>query len=412
MNSVVTGAVPGRLIDVTQDYSFRHDVALEPDPFMTRMRREEPIARVAMPYGSGPCWLVTRYCDVQLVTSDRRFSRAALVGKDFPRITPAPIAQSEAINLMDPPVLNRIRRLAAHAFGPRQLERLSPWVQAMVDESLAAMTAAGPPADVVSHLSDRLPLATICELLDVPESDRPQLRAWAMAMMAMTPQGRAAAAEAKQHLRAYFDGLTARRRAAPGEDLLSALATAQIGTEELTDAELAVLAMLLMVTGHDTTTYDISNIVFTLLTHPAQLAELRARPQLLEQAIEELLRYIPFRQGVGIPRVALEDVTIDGVTIRAGDTVHVSYLTANRDELAYDRPDELDFERPSPPAHLAFGYGMHHCLGSHLARLMLRTSIGSLLARFPTLHLAVPAAEVRWNTQSIWRYPLTLPVAW
>ncbi|MGV9884648.1 cytochrome P450 [Streptomyces sp. NPDC003006] len=379
---------------------------------MTRMRREEPIARVDMPYGSGPCWLVTRYADVQLVTSDRRFSRAALVGKDFPRITPAPIAQSEAINLMDPPVLNRIRRLATHAFGPRQLDRLTPWVRAMVDECLAGMEAAGPPADVVSHLADRLPLATICELLDIPAPDRPQLRAWAMAMMAMTPDSRSAAADAKQQLRVYFDELTTRRRAEPGEDLLSALATARIGDERLTDAELAVLAMLLMVTGHDTTTYDISNFVFTLLTHPAQLGRLQEAPELLDQAIDELLRYVPFRQGVGIPRVALEDVTIDGVTIRAGETVHVSYLTANRDELAYDRPDELDFERPSPPAHLAFGYGMHHCLGSHLALLMLRTSIGGLLSRFPTLRLAVPVEEVRWNTQSIWRYPLALPVAW
>ncbi|MFJ9041853.1 cytochrome P450 [Streptomyces sp. NPDC102406] len=379
---------------------------------MTRMREQEPIARVEMPYGSGACWLVTRYADVRLVTSDRRFSRAALVGKDFPRITPAPIAQDEAINLMDPPVLNRIRRLAAHAFGPRQIDRLRPWVQAMVDESVEAMATQGAPADVVTHLSDRLPLATICELLDIPEQDRPRLRAWAMAMMAMTPQGRADAAEAKKQLRVYFDELTAHRRAEPGDDLLSALATARIDDEVLTPAELSVLAMLLTVTGHDTTTYDISNIAFTLLTHPEQLGQLRENPALLDQAIEEMLRYIPFRQGVGIPRVALEDVTIDGVTIRAGDTVHVSYLTANRDGRAYERPDELDFERSSPPAHLAFGHGMHHCLGSHLARLMLRTSIGTLLARFPDLRLAVPVDEVRWNTQSIWRYPLALPVEW
>ncbi|QKW47912.1 cytochrome P450 [Streptomyces microflavus] len=379
---------------------------------MTRMQKEQPIARVVMPYGSGTCWLVTRYADVQLVTSDRRFSRAALAGKDFPRITPAPIAQSEAINLMDPPVLARIRRLVTHAFGPRQIDRLRPWVQATVDDCLAEMAASAPQADVVSQLSERLPLATICELLGIPLPDRPQLRTWATAMMDMTPHGRAAATQAKQQLRAYFDALAVARRASPGEDLLSELAVAQIGTETLTEAELAVMAMLLTVTGHDTTTYDISNIVFTLLTHPAQLGQLRARPQLLDQAIEELLRYIPFRQGVGIPRVALENVTIDGVTIEAGDTVHVSYLTANRDDLVYDRPDEIDFERPSPPAHMAFGYGMHHCLGSHLARLMLRTSIGTLLTRFPALHLSLPVEEVRWNTQSIWRYPLALPVQW
>lgn len=395
-----------------QDYLFRHDVALEPDPVLARLRREEPIARVRMPYGSGACWLVTRYADVQLVTSDRRFSRAALVGADFPRITPAPIAQDDAINLMDQPALGRIRRLVTQAFGPRQLDRLRPWIRQTVDDCLAAMARDGAPADIVAHLADPLPLATICELLDVPATDRHQLREWAQAMMAMTPDSRPAAARAKQQLRAYFDVLTAERRAAPGEDLISALATARVGDETLADPELAALAMLLTITGHDTTTNDISNIVFTLLTHPAQLGQVRARPELLEQAIEELLRHIPFRQGVGIPRVALEDVTIDGVTIRAGDTVHVSYLTANRDELVYDRPDELDFERPAPPAHMAFGYGMHHCLGSHLARLQLRTAVAGLLAAFPTLQLAVPADEVRWNTQSIWRYPLTLPVAW
>ncbi|MFG2873804.1 cytochrome P450 [Streptomyces sp. NPDC048337] len=379
---------------------------------MTSLRREEPVARVEMPYGSGPCWLVTRYADVQLVTSDRRFSRAALIGADFPRITPAPIAQPEAINLMDPPVLARVRRLVTHAFGPRQLDRMGPWVRSRVDALLSAMEAEGPGADLAEHLAGRLPLETICELLGIPAEDRPRLRGRAIAMMTMTPEARDAAVAAKQELRGYFDALTAVRRTAPGEDLLSALATARIGDETLTDGELAVLAQLLMVSGHDTTTYDISNMVFTLLTHPAHLARLRARPELLEQAVEELLRHIPFRQGVGIPRVALEDVEVGGVTIRAGDAVHVSYLTANRDEAAYERPDELDFERACPAPHMAFGWGMHHCLGSHLARLMLRTAVGTLLSRFPGLRLAVPAEEIRWNTRSIWRYPLALPVAW
>ncbi|GAA0489232.1 cytochrome P450 [Streptomyces sp. NPDC046215] len=398
--------------DSVRTCPFRHDEALEPDPFMTRMRTEAPIARVEMPYGKGDCWLVTRYADVQLVTSDRRFSRAALVGQDFPRITPAPIAQSEAINLMDPPALNRVRRLVTKAFTTRQVEELRPWTQRTVDGMLDGMAEHGAPADVAEHLAGRLPLMTISELLEIPEPDRPQLRRWAMAMMSMALDDRVSAAEAKAGLRAYFGELTAARRRDPGEDLISALATARIGDEMLTDAELAVLAMLLVVTGHDTTTYDISNIIYTLLTHPDHLARLRARPELLPQAIEELLRFIPFRQGVGIPRVALVDVEMDGVTIKAGDTVHVSYLTANRDELAYERPDELDFERKDPALHMAFGYGSHHCLGSHLARMVLQVSIGTLLTRFPTLRLAVPAEEVQWNTVSIWRYPLTLPVAW
>lgn len=399
-------------VDSVQTCPFRHDEALEPDPFMTRMRVEAPVARVRMPYGEGECWLVTRYEDVKTVTSDRRFSRAALIGQDFPRITPAPIAQSESINLMDPPALNRVRKLINKAFTTPQVEALRPWTQRTVDGLLDAMAKSGAPADIADHLADRLPLMTICELLDVPEADRPQLRQRAMDMMSMNAADRNSAVEAKAWLRAYFSELTAERRRSPGDDLISGLATARIGDEMLDADELAVLAMLLVITGHDTTTYNISNIVYTLLTQPERAAELRARPELLPRALEELLRYIPFRQGVGIPRVALEDVDFDGVVIKAGDTVHVSYLTANRDELAYDRPDELDFHREDPALHMTFGYGSHHCLGAHLARMVLQVAIGTLLTRFPDLRLAVPAEEVRWNTVSIWRYPLALPVTW
>ncbi|OON82835.1 cytochrome P450 [Streptomyces tsukubensis] len=398
--------------DTVRTCPFRHDDALEPDPFMTRMRTEAPITRVRMPYGDGECWLVTRYADVQRVTSDRRFSRAALIGTDFPRITPAPIAQSEAINLMDAPALNRVRALVIRAFTTPQVEATRPWTQRSADALLDKMVESGAPADLTAHLANELPLMTICQLMGVPEADRPQLRRWATAMMSMSAADRTSATTAKAEMRAYFDQLTLERRRAPGDDLISALATARVGDEMLDEGELAVLAMLLVVTGHDTTTYSISNIVYTLLTRPDQLAQLRARPELLPQALEELLRFIPFRQGVGIPRVAVEDVELDGVLIKAGDMVHVSYLTANRDELAYERADELDFERVAPAGHMVFGYGGHHCLGSHLARMTLQVAIGTLLSRFPELRLAVPAEEVRWNTVSIWRYPLALPVAW
>lgn len=391
---------------------FRHDEALAPDPFMTRMRVEAPVAKVRLPYGEGEAWLVTRYDYVRAVTSDRRFSRAALIGRDFPRITPAPIAQREAINLMDPPALNRVRRLVAKAFSTPQVEALRPWTRRTVDTLLDTMVEQGPPADVVEHLADRLPLMTICELLEIPEPDRPLVRRWATAMMSMSADDRTTAAEAKAGMRAYFDRLTAERRHDPGDDLVSALATARAGDDVLTDAELSVLAMLLAVTGHDTTTYQIGDITYTLLTHPEQLERLRAEPESLPRAVEELLRFIPFRQGVGIPRVALEDVELGGVTIKEGDAVHVSYLTANRDPLVYERPDELDFDREDPVPHLAFGHGVHTCLGSHLARMVLQVAVGGLLTRFPTLRLAVPAEEVRWNTVSIWRYPLALPVTW
>ncbi|NUT51598.1 MAG: cytochrome P450 [Saccharothrix sp.] len=405
-------AGPGAAAGPAPSCPFRHDEALEPDPALARLRAEAPVTRVRLPYGEGDAWLVTRYHEVRVVTSDRRFSRAALVGRDFPRITPAPIAQPEAINLMDPPALNRVRGLVGKAFTARQVDALRPWVRRTVDGLLDAMVEHGPPADVVERLAEPLPLMTICELLEIPEPDRPRLRRWAATMMSMSPADRDAAAEAKAGMRAYFDRLTAARRADPGDDLVSALATARVGDDVLTDAELSVLAMLLVITGHDTTTYSIGNMVFTLLTHPGHLDRLRADPGSLPRAVDELLRFIPFRQGVGIPRVALEDVELGGVLIEAGDAVHVSYLTANRDERAFDRPDELDFDREAAHPHLTFGFGNHQCLGSHLARMVLQVAVGGLVARFPTLRPAVPPEEVRWDTASIWRHPLALPVAW
>ncbi|MFH8553890.1 cytochrome P450 [Streptomyces celluloflavus] len=390
---------------------FAHTNGLEFDPLLAQLLNEAPIARIRMPHGEGEAWLVTRYEDVRFVTTDRRFSRAAGIGRDLPRMTPAPIAQVEAINLMDPPEHNRLRRLVAMGFTNRQVERQRSTTQRVVDGFLDEMTEHGAPADLVQFLSSRLPLRTISELLDIPADDRAQLRSWAIAMMAVGVPDRDAANAAKKGLREYFSELTAQRRRDPGDDLLSGLATARDGDELLDEKELAVLGMVLLVTGHDTTTYQLSNITHTLLTHPDQLAKLRNEPELLPRALEELLRFIPFRQGVGIARVATEDVDIDGVPIRAGDVVHVSYLAANRDPQMYERPNELDLERGTPN-HMAFGYGTHHCLGSHLARMELQVAIGTLLNRFPDLRLAVPEDEIDWNTGSIWRYPTALPVAW
>ncbi|RKN41270.1 cytochrome P450 [Streptomyces hoynatensis] len=384
---------------------------LEFDPLLRQLMTEAPVARVRMSYGSGTAWLVTRYEDVRTVTTDRRFSRAAVAGRDFPRMTPEPIVQSESINLLDPPASNRLRRLVSQAFTAPRVEAMKATTQRIVDGLFDEMTAHGSPADLVKHLSAQLPLTTICEVLDIPADDRTELRRRVVAMASTTAETKDLAVQAKAELRAYFADLTRRRRASPGEDLISSLATARDGDDVLGADELTVMAMVLLMTGHDTSTYQLSNLTYTLLTHPKQLALLRARPELLPQAVEELLRYIPFRKGVGIPRIATEDVELGGVTIRAGDAVHVSYLAANRDPGRFERPDELDFERPASP-HMTFGWGAHHCIGAPLALMEIQLALGTMLRRFPGLRLAVPAAEVRWNAESIWRYPHELPVAW
>ncbi|MET9878768.1 cytochrome P450 [Actinacidiphila glaucinigra] len=385
--------------------------ALEFDPQLKQFMENDQISRIKLPHGEGEAWLVTRYEDVRTVTTDRRFSRAAVVGKDFPRMTPEPIVQDEAINVMDPPDSSRLRSLVSKGFTPRNVEHMRPSIERVVAELLDGMEESGSPADLVEHLAAPLPLAAICEVLDIPDEDSWELRGHARTMMDFSPDNRDAAVHSKAYLREYFTKLTAERRARPGDDLVSVLATARDGDEILNDKELAVMAMVLLITGQDTTSNEIGNIAYTLLTRPRELAMLRERPDRIPQAIEEMLRYIPFRKGVGIPRIAVEDVEMGGVLIRAGDVVHVSYLTANRDPEKYDRPDELDLDRTGTP-HMTFGWGGHHCLGAPLATMELQVAFRELLRRFPDLRLAKPADEVRWSATSIWRYPVALHVAW
>ncbi|GAA4112256.1 MULTISPECIES: cytochrome P450 [Streptomyces] len=397
--------------DTVWSCPFDYADALEFDPQLQRMLAEEPVARIRMAYGEGEAWLVTRYEDVRTVTTDRRFSRSAVIGRDFPRMTPEPIVQAESINLMDPPASSRLRSLVAKSFAPKHVARMRERTQKKVDELLATMAEHGSPADFVEHVAAPLPLVTICEVLAIPDGERDWLRAHALTMMNIGAAGREAAVAAKAELRAYFTDLTAARRRSPGDDLISTLATARDGDELLDDQELAVMAMVLLITGQDTTTYELGNIAYTLLTRPDILDDLRTHPDRFPAVLDELLRFIPFRKGVGIPRVATEDVELSGVLIRAGDIVHVSYLTANRDTLKFDRPHEVDLDRGSVP-HMTFGWGAHHCLGAPLAQMELEVAFTSLLTRFPGLRLAGDPGDVPWNTHSIWRHPLSLPVAW
>ncbi|WP_309248887.1 cytochrome P450 [Streptomyces sp. MNP-20] len=390
---------------------FDYAEALEFDPRLQRILAEKPIARIRMAYGEGEAWLVTRYEDVRTVTTDRRFSRSAVAGRDFPRMTPEPIVQSGSINLMDPPASSRLRRLVAKTFSPRHVARMREHIQAVVDGLLADMAVHGCPADFFAHVAAPLPLIAICEVLGIPEGEKDWLRGHALNLMNIGAGERDAAVRAKTELRAYFTELTAARRRAPGDDLISTLAAARDGTDLLDDHELAVMAMVLLITGQDTTTYQLGNIAYTLLTRDDVLGAVRTAPSRLPAVLDELLRFIPFRKGVGIPRVATEDVELGGVLIQAGDVVHVSYLTANRDVRKFPRPDEIDLGR-STAGHMTFGWGAHHCLGAPLAVMELEVAFSTLLRRFPGLRLAGRPEDVPWNTTSIWRHPLTLPIAW
>lgn len=383
------------------------------DPLLDQLMARGPVTRIRLPYGEGDAWLVTSYDGVRQVTTDSRFSRAAITDRDYPRLTPEPIVSPESINVLDPPRSTRLRRVAAQAFTKTRVQRMRPAIEHEAAQLLDEMIDHGPPADLAEHLSIRLPHHTICALLHVPPADRSALLHLSHQMLATAAHAQQAAADAKHDLREYFIDLVRQRRQPPGEDLIStmAAASATIGEDALSDDELAVLALTLLLSGNDTTSCQISNITYTLLSRPAQWETLSRHQDRLPRMLDELLRWIPFRKGVGIPRIALQDVELGGVLIRSGDVVHVSYLAANRDPAVFQNPHAIDPDRPAPP-HMTFGWGGHHCIAAPLALEELQVTLTALLTRLPTLHLAVQADEVQWDTETIRRYPLRLPVGW
>ncbi|MFF3164737.1 cytochrome P450 [Streptomyces sp. NPDC003273] len=385
--------------------------ALDFDPSLESLMRHGSPVRIRLPYGSADAWLVTGFDAVKQVTTDQRFSRAGITGHDYPRMTPEPIVSPESINVMDPPHSSRVRHLASQAFTQQQVDGMRPRIVQLVDRLLDDMEEQGPPADVVEHLSDKLPRHAVLDLLGIKREEWPWIEDAVHQLLVVGAENKEAAMKAKSDMAAYFAELVTQRRKSPGPDIISAMAAAQDGDEQLDDRELAFLALTLALSGQDTATCQISDITYLLLTRPALLQHLRSRPETLTDVLHELLRYIPFRKGVGIPRVALEDVELDGVRIRAGDFVHVSYLTANRDPERYPDPDVVDLDRPNAP-HMTFGWGGHRCIAMPLAMAELEVAIGRMVERFPRLRLAVAPEEVRWDTKTIRRFPLELPVAW
>src|SRR5215469_2444234 len=385
-------------------------VRLEPDPQYAVLRRESPVCRVQLPYGP-PAWLVTDYHLTKAVLGDSSFSRAATVERDNPRESAVDIGQfAESVMSMDPPEHTRIRQLVGRAFTPRRVEQFRPLAKQIASSLIADMMAAGPPADLVESFSFAFPAIVICELLGIPDSDRQSFRGWTGAVVSNTATTGQQEQEAYIQLAGYLAGLFAQRRAEPGNDLLTWLVQARDSGDRLSESELLFLGMALLVGGYETTAHQITNMLYTLLTHPEQLSELRARPELLAGAVEELLRFIVFGSAVNA-RIALTDVQVGNMTVRAGDPVLCSRSSANHDEAVFSLPDDLDLRR-DPNPHLAFGYGPHFCLGAHLARMELQVALSTLLSQLPGLHIAVPEEQLSWHTQTVMRGLTAFPVAW
>ncbi|MBB4684133.1 cytochrome P450 [Amycolatopsis jiangsuensis] len=373
--------------------------------------REEGLSRVRLPYG-GEAWVVTRYEDVRSVLCDRRLMRSLTVGKDVPRGTES-IESESSIITMDPPMHSRLRRLVATAFTPKRVETLRPRIQQLTDGLIDRMIDQGPPVDLVHAFSIPLPITALCELLGVPGEDHAKVHAWTDTMTMISGDGsdHASIMNAQQSLWGYIAGLVAQRRETPTDDLIGALVRARDDEGRLTEGELIDLSGGILAVGHETTANHISNLLYTLLTHPDQLARLRDDPGLLPSAIEELLRFVPLGASTGFAHIANEDVEIAGRLVRAGEAVFADLEGANRDAAVFERPEELDLARPRNH-HVGFGHGPHHCLGAQMARAELQIALGTLLTRFPDLELAMDAAEVPWQRGNRQRGPACLPLSW
>ncbi|MFB7334613.1 cytochrome P450 [Streptomyces adustus] len=385
--------------------------ALDPDPFLDELLRDEPVSRIRLPHGEGHAWLVTRYEDVRFVVSDPRFSRAELVGRSVTTMRPTPVAsQTAGLQYIDAPRHTELRRVVARAFTGRSMMRLRPMAERTAAGLLDAMEAAGPPADLMQQLHGPFPIAVIRDFLGVDESD---WHSWAQtgeALLSAGADSEERAAAARTATRARVVDLLERRREDPRDDLAGVLAQAA-GTGEITDDEAVSLAMAIQVSGGHAVRNNSGSMMYALLTHPEHLQRLRREPELLPKAVDELFRYVPHRNGVGIPRIATEDVTVGGHLVRAGEVIYNAYVAANRDPDVFPDPDALDFDRTGA-GHIAFGHGPHHCLAAIMARMEAEVIIGSVLDRFPGIRLAVPAREVEFQLQGLIRGPRTLPVTW
>ncbi|MBC9724858.1 cytochrome P450 [Streptomyces sp. TRM68367] len=372
------------------------------------LRAARPLARVTL-FDGREAWFVTGHGVARALLADQRLT-SDRTHPDFPAPTErfAQIRDRRAALLgVDDPEHRTQRRMVAADFTLRRAAALRPRIQQIVDERLDAMIAQGPPADLVTAFALPVPSTVICVLLGVPYDDHDFFEEQSRRLL----RGPAAydVQDARDRLEAYIDDLIGRKEKDRGTGLLDDLVHLQLRSGEVDREYLINLAIILLVAGHETTANMISLGTYTLLQHPERLAELRSAPDLLPAAIEELMRLLSIADGM--LRMAVEDIEIAGTTIRAGDGVIFSTSVINRDETVYPDPDSLDWHRPARH-HVAFGFGIHQCLGQNLARAELEIALRTLFARLPGLRLAAPADEIPFKPGDTIQGMLELPVAW
>ncbi|MFH9243973.1 cytochrome P450 [Streptomyces lydicus] len=388
--------------------AYGEDFTANPYKYYAKLRAQGPVHRVRVPNGPD-VWLVVGHEAVRGALTDPRLSKN---WRASGQLGPAGEESALFTNMLDadPPHHTRLRKLVAKEFTARRVEALRPRVQQITDELLDAMLAAPDGrADLVEALAFPLPMTVICELIGVPAMDREAFRGWSNELVA--PTGEEAAYAATVAMSDYLVGLIEARRKDPGEGLLSDLIrTSDEDGDQLSREELVGTAFLLLVAGHETTVSLLSNGVRALLQHPAQLAALRADFSLLDNAVEEMLRYDgPVETATW--RFSSEPVEIGGTLIPAGETILVALASASRDPERYSAADDFDITRDAR-GHAAFGHGIHFCLGAPLARLEARIALRSLLERCPDLALDVDPGALTWRTGMLIRGTEQLPVRW
>lgn len=379
---------------------------------LAELAQTGPLHHFVLPT-SVPAWVITGYAQARAALTDPRLVKGG--PRNAPYVEELEPETSAGLNhhmlTADPPTHTRLRKLVSMAFTRRQVERLAPTIEALaaslLDDVAEELTATGE-ADLMRTFAYPLPATVICDLLGIPQEARADVRGWVGPLLAGGVGTFEAYATAARRMLAFTRELIEEKRRTPAEDLLTALIEARDGDDRLTEDELTSMVQLLFIAGTDTTVSLISNGTLALLTHPDQLAAVSANPDRWPAAIEELLRFDSPAQ-VPIPVATAEPVDIAGTTIPAGEHVIVSLLAANRDPARFPDPDRLDLSR-TDGAHLAFGHGIHHCVGAPLARLEGRIALQALTERFPNLELATEPDKLEREPSLLFNKLTALPV--
>lgn len=372
------------------------------------LREGRPLSRVTL-FDGRSVWVVTGLAEARTLLADGRLStdrRNAAFPTPTRRFKGLQNRRAALLGF-DDPEHNTQRRMLIPAFTLKRTAALRPRIQQTVDRLIDEMVAAGPRAELVAAFALPVPSMVICALLGVPYEDHEFFEGESRRLL-RGPEP-ADVEDARRRLDAYLADLIGRKRREPGDGLLDELIAQRLETGEIDVGELVDLAAILLVAGHETTANMISLGTFTLLRHPEQLAELRADPALISSAVEELMRFLSIADGM--LRVATEDIEIGGVTVRADDGVVFSTSVINRDDSVFEDPDALDWHRPSRH-HVAFGFGIHQCLGQNLARAEMEIALGTLFERLPGLRLAAEPDRIPFKPGDTIQGLVELPVAW